>query len=97
MVSIWDGLFITELLQFEEGLSSSQLDEILTSRKIPRSCCLVDEIGVGFGLKKEMPEIIGFVANAAPLKKKKQSTDDEGLDNYKKPKKPVLVRISKPC
>jgi len=83
MVSIWDGLFITELLQFEEGLSSSQLDEILTSRKIPRSCCLVDEIGVGFGLKKEMPEIVGFVANAAPLKKKKQNSDEEGLDNYR--------------
>jgi len=83
MVSIWDGLFITELLQFSEGLSSIELDKILTSRTIPRSHCLVDEIGVGFGLKKEMPEIIGFVANAAPLKKNKQSTDDEGLDNYK--------------
>lgn len=83
MVSIWDGLFITEFLQFKEGLSVPELDEILTSRKIPRSRCLVDEIGVGFGLKKGMPEIVGFVANAAPLKKKKQSTDDEGLDNYK--------------
>lgn len=83
MVSIWDGLFITEFLQFEEGLSVPELDEILTSRQIPRSQCIVDEIGVGFGLKKGMPEIVGFVANAAPLKKKKQSTDDEGLDNYK--------------
>ena len=82
MVSIWDGLFITEFLQFAEGLSSKQLDEILTSRQIPRSHCLVDEIGVGFGLKKEMPEIVGFVANAAPLKKNKKTTDDEGLDNY---------------
>ena len=83
MVSIWDGLFITEFLQYQEGLSSTELDEILTSRKIPRSCCLVDSIGVGFGLKKEMPEIVSFVANAAPLKKEKQSTDEEGLDNYK--------------
>jgi len=82
MVSIWDGLFISEFLQFNEGLSVPELDEILTSRKIPRSRCLVDEIGVGFGLKKGMPEIIGFVANATPLKKKKQTTDDEGLDNY---------------
>lgn len=83
MVSIWDGLFITEFLQFKEGLSSTQLDEILTSRQIPRSQCLVDSIGVGFGLKKEMPEIVSFVANAAPLKKKKQNPDEEGLDNYK--------------
>lgn len=83
IVSIWDGLFVTEILKFSDGISSSKLDEIITSRQIPRSRTLVDEIGVGFGLKKEMPEIIGFVANAAPLKKNKQSTDDEGLDNYK--------------
>jgi len=83
MVSIWDGLFITEFLQYAEGISSGELDEILTSRTIPRSHCLVDSIGVGFGLKKEMPEVVSFVANAAPLKKKKQSTDEEGLDNYK--------------
>jgi hypothetical protein len=38
---------------------------------------------VGFGLKKDMPEIVSFVANAAPLTKKKKSTDEEGLDNYK--------------
>ena len=95
IVSIWDGLFVTEILKFENGVSAFGikdkpgmkdeigLDEILTSRKIPRSRCLVDEIGVGFGLKKAMPEIIGFVANAAPLKKEKKTTDDEGLDNYK--------------
>ena len=30
-----------------------------------------------------MPEIIGFVANAGPIKKDKPTTDDQGLDNYK--------------
>ena len=83
MVTIWDGLFITEFLMFKEGLSVEELDKILTDRKIPRSHCLVDEVGVGFGLKKGMPEIVGFVANAAPLKKKKETTDDQGVHNYK--------------
>ena len=83
MVTIWDGLFITEFLKFDEGLSVEELDEILTKRMIPRSNCLVDEIGVGFGLKKGRPEIVGFVANAAPLKKKKETEDDKGVHNYK--------------
>lgn len=83
MVSIWDGLFVTEWLEYPNGISSAELDEVLTSRKISRSHCLADEIGVGFGLKKDMPEIVGFVANAVPLKKKKKTEDEEGTDNYK--------------
>ena len=83
MVTIWAGLFITEFLKFDEGLSVEQLDKILTERKIPRSHCIVDEIGVGFGLKKGMPEIVGFVANATPLKKKKETEDEQGIHNYK--------------
>jgi len=95
VVSIWDGLFVTEILKFSEGISSGQLDEIITSRQIPRSRTLVDEIGVGFGLKKEMPEIIGFVANAAPIKKEKQTTDDKGLDNYKNLRSQCWFELSK--
>ncbi|HUU87352.1 MAG TPA: phage terminase large subunit [Candidatus Glassbacteria bacterium] len=83
MVSIWEGLFITEFLQFDVGLSVEELDKILTDRQIPRSHCIVDEIGVGFGLKKGMPEIVGFVANAAPIKKKKETEDEKGTHNYK--------------
>lgn len=83
MVSFWNGLFITEFLKFDVGLSVEELDKILTDRQIPRSHCVVDEIGVGFGLKKGMPEIVGFVANAAPIKKKKETADDQGTHNYK--------------
>jgi phage terminase large subunit len=83
MVSIWEGLFITEFLEFDVGLSVEELDKILTDRHISRSHCAVDEIGVGFGLKKGMPEIVGFVANSTPIKKKKETEDDQGTHNYK--------------
>lgn len=82
MITYWDGLFITEVEDLD-NISAKELDEKLVARKIPRSHCAVDEVGVGFGLKKEMPEIIGFVANAVPLKKKKETEDDQGVHNYK--------------
>ena len=82
MITYWDGLFVTEV-EMMDNISAKELDERLVVRKIPRSHCIVDEVGVGFGLKKEMPEIIGFVANAVPLKKKKETEDDQGVHNYK--------------
>lgn len=83
MVTIWDGLFVTEVMDMN-NISSSELDKILTDRKIPRSQCIVDEVGVGFGLVKELNGIVGFVANASPLKKKKKESDTEKVThNYK--------------
>lgn len=82
MVSYWDGLFVTEV-EMLENISSSELDERLTKRNIPRSQCIVDEVGVGFGLVKELDGIIGFVANAAPLTKKKETDEDKFIHNYK--------------
>ena len=83
MITYWDGLFVTEV-EMLENISSSELDERLLKRQIPRSNCLVDEVGVGFGLVKDLPGIIGFVANAAPLKKlKKETPEDKVLHNYK--------------
>ena len=83
IVSFWDGLFITEIIRLD-NISSSELDKMLTDRKIPRSQCLVDEVGVGFGLVKELDGVVGFVANASPLKKlKKETPEDKVLHNYK--------------
>jgi len=82
MITYWDGLFVTEV-EMLDNISAQELDERLLKRKIPRSHCVVDEVGVGFGLKKEMPEIVGFVANATPLKVKKETEDDQGTTNYK--------------
>jgi len=83
IVTFWDGLFVTEAIKMD-NISSSELDEMLLKRRIPRSNCLVDEVGVGFGLVKELDGIIGFVANASPLKKlKKETPEDKVLHNYK--------------
>ncbi len=83
MITYWDGLFVTEV-EMLDNISSSELDEKLLKRKIPRSNCLVDEVGVGFGLVKDLDGIIGFVANASPLKKLKRETpEDKVLHNYK--------------
>ena len=83
IVSFWDGLFITEVIKMD-NISSSNLDAMLIKRRIPRSNCLIDEVGVGFGLVKELDGVIGFVANASPLKKlKKETPEDKVLHNYK--------------
>ena len=82
IISFWDGLFVTEIIK-RDNISSEELDKMLTDRKIPRSQCLADEIGVGFGLVKDLPGVMGFVANAAPLKKKKEFDEDKVIHNYK--------------
>lgn len=82
IIGIWDGLFLVEVM-IEDNISSDELDEILIERKIPRSKCAVDEVGVGFGLVKDLPGIKGFVANTTPIKKKKEREEDKVLHNYK--------------
>lgn len=83
VVTLWDGLFAYNILTFEEGISNIQLDEILLKEKIPRSKCLADEDGVGFGLVKDLPGIKGFVNNATAIKEKKEKIDQKRIEtNY---------------
>jgi len=84
VVALWEGFFLYKLLVFDEGISNTDLDKILQDEKIPRSRCLADEDGVGFGLVKDLPGIKGFVNNAAAIKeKKKQPQDQEKVEvNY---------------
>ncbi len=83
VISFWDGLFVTEIIKKNEGISSQELDKMIKDRMIPRSQCLVDEGGVGFGLVKDLPGIVGFVANGTPIKKKKETDDDKAIHNYR--------------
>lgn len=83
VITLWDGLFIYKILKFDIGISCTQLDKILQDEKIPRSKCLVDEDGVGFGLVRDMPGIKGFVNNASPIKEKKEKLDQKKIEtNY---------------
>jgi len=82
IIGIWDGLFLERVYNMN-NISEEELDEILLKYKIPRSQCLVDEGGVGFGYVKNMKGIKGFVANARPVVKKKETETEKVLHNYK--------------
>lgn len=82
VIGLWDGLFCYKVI-VKDNISGNELDEILLKEKIPRSQCLVDELGVGFGLVKDLSGVKGFVANARPIAKKKETDKDKLLHNYK--------------
>ena len=82
MILIWDNLFIEKVYNVN-NFSNEELDSILTRHKIPRSKCAIDEDGVGFGLVKDMPGVKGFVNNASPIKRKKETEDEKAIHNYK--------------
>lgn len=77
----WDGLFITKIKTMD-NISSEELDKHLKKYQIQRSHCLVDEDGVGFGLVKDTPGVKGFVNNARPIMRKKESEKEAVLHNY---------------
>ncbi|NOR84758.1 phage portal protein [archaeon] len=86
VITLWDGLFIYKIITMKEGISMQELDKILRQEQIPRSKCLVDEDGVGFGIVKDMTGIKGFVNNASAIKstrKPKKEKDQEKIEtNY---------------
>ena len=81
MILIWDNFFIEKVYNMD-NISSEELDGILSKYKIPRSKCAVDEDGVGFGLVNDLPGVKGFVNNASPVKKQKETEEDNVLRNY---------------
>ncbi len=80
-IIIWNGLFIEKLYNFN-NISNEELDEILKKDKVPRSKCAIDQDGVGFGLVKDLPGVKGFVNNATPIKRKKETDEDKVVHNY---------------
>lgn len=81
MILIWDNFFVEKIYNLD-NISSEEMDELLTKHRIPRSKCAIDEDGVGFGLVKEMPGVKGFVNNARPIMKYKETEEDKVLHNY---------------
>ena len=93
IIGIWDGFFLIKII-VKENISSKELNEILIKNKIPRSKCVVDEVGVGFGLVKDLPGVKGFVANARPITKKKESESEKVQHNYKNLKAQCWFELS---
>ena len=81
IITIWDGLFVIHA-ESKDNISSKELDLLLKKWRVPRSNCVVDEGGVGFGLVKDIPELVGFVSNATALKKKKELEEEKSIHNY---------------
>lgn len=82
VIGIWDGLFLEKVI-IKDNITDKELDDILIKEKIPRSKCLVDEGGVGFGAVNNVKGIKGFVSNARPITKKKETDHEKVLHNYK--------------
>jgi transcription antitermination factor NusG len=82
IVMNWAGFFVTKIILMD-NISNTELDAHLIKYKIPRSKCAVDNDGVGFGLVKDTPGVKGFVNNASPFMKRKETDQDRVLHNYK--------------
>ena len=66
----WEGLHIAEIAAWQKESTKEtrlRLEAIATKHQIPRSNIIVDEDGVGGGVKDEMNGILGFVNNSSPL------------------------------
>lgn len=79
IIMIWDNLHITKII-IKENISNTELILILGKYNVPRSNCIVDEDGVGFGLKKDTPGVKGFVNNSKAIKSKREAKGNE--QNY---------------
>lgn len=95
VISFWDGLFLNEVLMPKDSLTAAELDKILTDRKIPRSQCLIDETGVGFGIVHEMKGVKGFVAAATPITKDNETEEEKSQHNYKNLRAQCWFQLSK--
>jgi len=82
VIGIWDGLFIERII-IKNNITDDELDKILLKEKIPRSQCLIDESGVGFGAVNNLKGVKGFVANARPITEKKETDIEKVQHNYK--------------
>ena len=82
VIGIWDGLFCEKVI-VKSNITDKALDELLKEYRVPRSNCLIDEGGVGFGAVNNLPGVKGFVANARPVTEKKQNETEKVIHNYK--------------
>lgn len=81
VIYVWEGLKIVdayELAQKDTKQVIEKITAISTKYQVPRSNIIVDEDGVGGGVKDNMSGIKGFVNNSTPIK----SLRKEEINNY---------------
>lgn len=83
----WEGLRAKEIKIFsQQDLKSTadQIDLFLKTNQVPRSHCIIDEVGVGGGVIDQLSGVKGFIANASPRENPRISTAMKTVsDNYK--------------
>lgn len=69
VIGVWDGMRLIEIKQFDKNLvteAATEIDRLRIENKVPISNVIVDEDGVGGGVK-DILGCEGFVNNASPL------------------------------
>jgi len=69
VLTCWTGFMVNKIIMMD-NISSEELDRFLITNQVPRSRCLVDEDGVGFGLVKDTTGVKGFINNSKPIRNK---------------------------
>lgn len=70
VIGIWQGLALKRVLYYNKkdtAYTTRLINDLMVQEQIPRSYCLVDEDGVGGGVKDQLPGINGFVNNSSAL------------------------------
>ena len=70
VVCLWDGWQVIDIEVWthqDTMVTGQKIDEILLDKKIPRSRCVIDEVGVGGGVVDFLRGTLGFVANSSPV------------------------------
>lgn len=85
VIMVWNGFCVIEILQLEKPSvteSANFIDMLSNRHKVPRSNIIVDEDGVGGGVK-DILGCVGFINNATPIYKSEEKQDRENFKNLK--------------
>ncbi len=95
VIFLWQGLHLVKAMFMEKSSTREvrlKLEEWAKKFNVPRSNIIVDEDGVGGGVKDEMQGIKGFVNNSSPVRTKKQREKKE--ENYSNLKTQCYYRLA---
>lgn len=89
--SFFDGLELYKVVKKQKQdteMTKQQARDYAAAERIPYSCIMVDEDGIGGAIVDGMPGVRGFIANSTPLPTKSEIRERQGkVDNYLIPKR----------
>lgn len=85
VVIVWEGLEAIQITYYtKQDLTTTALKikEIIQDFKIPRSCVIIDEDGIGGGVIDQLSGVQGFLGNSRPLVLKELTNNTRVLANF---------------